>query len=71
MNKFILILAPSRESTESDYKALFTNVTRILNVKIYKDLSFQDLASENDLPCGLLEFPSYSAAKKTADSFLF
>lgn len=42
-----------------------------MSIKLYSDLGFTVEATENDLPYGLVEFPSYSSAKKTVESFKF
>lgn len=71
INKLILITYMPRESKESDFRSLFGNTSRIVSVKIYKDLSFTTPADDNDPPFGLIEFASWSSAKKTLASFKF
>lgn len=69
LNKYVLLLNMERESTQDDVKKLFTNSSRILNIKFYKDLSFSKLSSIEYIPCIIVEFATYSAAKKTVDTF--
>lgn len=45
MNRFILVLAMGRESSREDFLNLFSNSTRIVSIKLYKDLSFTELAT--------------------------
>ena len=71
LNKFILVANLDRDTTADDIRILFGNSSRIQSVIFYKDLSFTQLAQPGELPSCLVEFPSYSAARKTVDTFLF